>query len=87
MSEVIENAHIDVFNRNPHTSTMIIERYDPNTRTLSYTFSEDFWNPLKHNTLLTEFEGQEVTCHEATARGMVRRFQELYNTGNFPEVV
>ena len=86
MSEVLENAHINTTSHDMR-DVRIIERWDPATRTLSYTFAEDFWNPLKHNTLKTEFEGQEVTCHEATARGMVRRFQALYNTGTFPEVV
>jgi hypothetical protein len=86
LSEVIENAHINTTVLNINL-VRVTERWDPTTRTLSYTFAEDFWNPLKHNTLKTAFEGEEVTCHEAMARGMVRRFQSLYNTGNFPEVL
>lgn len=81
------HVHINTLDHNPHTNDVLVETWDPENRTLSYTFSSDFWDQNTHNTLMTTFEGQEVTCHEARARGMIRRFQELYNTGNFPEVL
>ena len=86
-SQVQTNVHINTLDHNPHTNDVLVESWDPENRTLSYTFSSDFWDESTHNTLMTEFEGEPVTVHEARARGMIRRFQALYNTGEFPEVL